>query len=101
MTMNSNGIHYDHYRYLFQANEAEHSNMALFTSLSGIGISLINQRYQEVAFFSLTSAPAMWEVEVKHKWKQLNIELASWLEEQWRNNETKANLEDYVQVRAS
>ena len=72
--------------------------MVLFLSLDGVSLSLINDRYMEVAYVSLNSAPAMWEVEVKHKWKTLNMELASWLEEQFYTEEPMAVLDDYIEV---
>lgn len=72
--------------------------MAVFMSLSGVSMSLVNAMQEEVAFMTLSSAPAMWDVEVKSKWKPLNMELASWLEEKWRNNEPRAVLDDFMEV---
>ena len=84
---------------MFQANEAEKANLALFLSLGGINVSLVNSLQEEVAFMTVSSAPAMWDVEVKHKWKSLNMELASWLEEKWRNNVANVFLQDFMEVR--
>lgn len=81
-----------------EVNEAEQANLALFVSLGGVGLSLINSLYEEVAFMTLSGSSALWEVEVKNKWKSLNMELASWLEEKWRNDENKVILEDFVEV---
>ena len=67
-------------------------------SLTGIGVSLVNGLQQEVAFATLSSAPAIWEVEVKNKWKMLNMELASWLEEKWRNDVRRVFLDDFMEV---
>ena len=67
-------------------------------SLSGIGVSLVNGLQQEVAYATLSSAPAIWEVEVKNKWKMLNMELASWLEEKWRNDVHRVYLDDFMEV---
>ena len=59
-------ITYKHFHlFVLQMSEAEPSNMEVFISLSGIGVSLINALYEEVAFVTLTSSPAMWEVEVQ------------------------------------
>ncbi len=79
-------------------NEAEQANLAMFLSLSGVGLSLINGLQEEVAYMSLTCAPALWEIEVKNKWKHLNMELASWLEEKWRNDVRMVYLEDFMEV---
>ena len=67
-------------------------------SLSGLSVSLVNALQQEVAYMTMSSAPAMWDVEVKHKWKPLNMELASWLEQRWRENESDVSLEDFMEV---
>lgn len=80
-------------------NEAEQASWAVFLSLSGLGLSVVNSAQMEVAYGTMSSAPAMWEVEVKHKWKTLNMELASWLEEKWCNNIARVFLEDFLEVR--
>ena len=76
----------------------EHANLALFLSLSGIGLSLINGQSEEVAFISLTESASMWEVEAKKKWKMLPMEHASWLEDQWRNYKVNVKIEDVIEV---
>ena len=48
---------------------------------------------------TLSSSTALWEVEMRSKWKTLNVELASWLEEQWSKDATNVTLEDVMQVR--
>ena len=84
--------------FLKEANAAEKAEYATFMSLTGIGVSLVNGLQQEVAFATLSSAPAIWEVEVKNKWKMLNMELASWLEEKWRNDVKRVFLDDFMEV---
>ena len=86
--------------FLKEANAAEKTEYATFMSLTGIGVSLVNGLQQEVAFATLSSAPAIWEVEVKNKWKMLNMELASWLEEKWRNDVRRVFLDDFMEVSA-
>ena len=79
-------------------NEAELAKTAMFLSLGGVGVSLINGRCEEVAYVTLSSSAALWEVEMRSKWKTLNMELASWLEEQWSKDVTNVTLEDVMQV---
>ena len=43
-------------------NEAEQANMAVFLSLAGVDVSLMNGLYEEVAYLTLSCSPAMWEV---------------------------------------
>ena len=67
--------------------------------MGGIGVSLINGRSEEVAYVSASSCPAIWEVEVKGKWKALSTELAVWMEERWRvGDRGKVFLEDSIEV---
>ncbi|XP_055887721.1 intermembrane lipid transfer protein VPS13A-like isoform X3 [Biomphalaria glabrata] len=81
-----------------QVNEGENADLAIFASLEGISISVINSLYQEVALLSVTSCPAVWEVEVKEKWRSLNVELATWLEDQWRGEVVEASLHDQIEA---
>ena len=37
---------------------------------------------------------------MKNKWKMLNMELASWLEEKWRNDVRRVFLDDFMEVSA-
>nr|XP_018900199.1 PREDICTED: vacuolar protein sorting-associated protein 13A-like isoform X1 [Bemisia tabaci] len=79
----------------------EKSNMELFFSLKGIGISLIherNSRQQEVVYLNILDSAALWEVCVAHRWKLLTLELASWVEASWLSGSKKAQLKDYVQI---
>ena len=82
----------------FQMNEAEQAHMVLFVSLDGVCISMMNRAYEEVALLSLTSQPATWEVEVNDRWKMLNVELQTWLEDQWRNKQAHASLQQQFEV---
>ena len=52
-------------RKALKLTEAELANMEVFLSLSGVGVSVINGLYEEVAFMSVTSSPAMWELQVR------------------------------------
>lgn len=72
--------------------------MEVFLSLRGIGASLVNGLYEEVAFLSLSSSPALWEVQVKSKSKLLNVDLASLLEDKWRQGEDTVQFEDLLHV---
>jgi hypothetical protein len=79
-------------------NEAEQASSVLFVSLDGISVSMINKQYEEVALLSLSSIPATWEVEVNNRWKMLNVELQTWLEDQWKNRQTHASLQEQFEV---
>ncbi|KAH9508945.1 hypothetical protein Btru_048361 [Bulinus truncatus] len=81
-----------------KVNEGETADMAVFASLEGVSVSVINSFYQEVTLLSVTSCPAMWEVEVKEKWRSLNVELATWLEDQWRGEIKEASLHDQIEA---
>jgi len=58
----------------------------------------VNGLFEEVAFVSLSSSAAVWEVLVKNKWKVLSMEIAAWLEEQRRKGQTQVILEDIIEV---
>ena len=79
-----------------QVNDAEPASLEVFLSLDGIGVSLINALSEEVAYLTLTSSPAMWEVQAKNKSRLLNVDLASLLEDRWRKGEDLT--EDFLQV---
>ncbi|XP_077977339.1 intermembrane lipid transfer protein VPS13A-like [Glandiceps talaboti] len=82
-----------------QANIAEQANMELFMSLQGIGVSIINSMYEEVAYAAITSAPPKWEVETKtDKWKILNLQLSGVVEDKWRNDEDRLVVEGAVEA---
>jgi len=78
--------------------ESEYADTAVFFSLGGVGLSLINSMAEEVAFVTLSKSAALWEVEVRNKWKTLNMELASLLEQKWLHDENSVILEDYLEV---
>lgn len=81
--------------------DAEKSNMELFVSLSGIGVSLAlesNYCQKELAYVSVTDSAPVWEVMVAHRWKLLTLELASWIEDKWKQDQKKAQMKDYVHV---
>jgi len=59
------------------------------------------KRAREIAYLSLTDSAALWEVSVAHRWKPLSLELASWIEDKWRQDHKKAQMKDYVHVRKS
>lgn len=79
-------------------NEVEQASNVVFISLDGLVVSVINSHYQEVALLSVSSVPAVWEVEVNNKWKILNVELQTWLEDQWKNKQGQANLQEQFEV---
>lgn len=81
-----------------QLNEGEQSSICAFVSMEGLSVSVINQMYHEVALLSVASSPSMWEVEVNNRWKILNVELATWLEDQWKSEQDHANLHDQIEV---
>ena len=78
--------------------KAEQVQRALFLSLSGISVSLINGGQQELAYLSMNSSPAQWHIEVKNKYKLLNMEIATWLEQHWKKNKTEVVLDDFLEV---
>lgn len=79
-------------------NEAEQAHTVVFVSLDGLCVSMMNRSYEEVALLTLTSQPATWEVEVNNRWKMLNVELQTWLEDQWRNRQAHASLQEQFEV---
>ena len=79
-------------------NDAEQASTVVFVSLDGLFVSVINSNYQEVALLSVSSVPAVWEVEVNNRWKILNVELQTWLEDQWRNKQGQTNLQEQFEV---
>ena len=82
-----------------QANISELASLELFVSLEGVGLSLINTQYEEVAYVSLYCRPAKWEVETKpDRWKSLNMELSSILEDKHRIGQSIVTIEESVEV---
>ncbi|XP_063238425.1 intermembrane lipid transfer protein VPS13A-like [Bacillus rossius redtenbacheri] len=98
--------------------EAEKSSLELFVSLRGVGLSLVRPApslpavqlcpalsvkitiawSQELVYLSLSDSAPIWEVNVAHRWKVLALELASWVEDRWRQDMKKAQMKDYVHV---
>ena len=90
------------YHFSSKANISELANLELFISLEGVGLSLINSKYEEVAYVSLYCPPARWEVETRpDKWKSLNIELSSILEDKYRIGAESVAIEEAVEVSKS
>ncbi|CAL1270146.1 unnamed protein product [Larinioides sclopetarius] len=81
-----------------KAVDGERASLEFFLSLNGIGLSIINDAHRELAYASLTSCPAIWEIEINHSWKLLTLELSAWLEDKWNSDVQKAQLKDYLQV---
>ena len=59
---------------------------------------MISAAYQELALLSISSNPSLWEVLVKNKWRKLDVELATWLEDQWRGDVQQASLHEQIEV---
>ncbi|CAH0559657.1 unnamed protein product [Brassicogethes aeneus] len=78
----------------------EKSHLDLLVSLSGVDFSIFtNQnRQKEHVLLSLSESPAIWEVNVGKKWKTLTLELASWIEDNYRMHHKNCQLKDYVYV---
>ena len=80
-------------------NEGEQATLVSLLSLDGVQLSVINEYYQEVALLSVTSSPALWEIEVKNRWKLLeDVTLVTWLEDKWIHGVQQASLEDRIEV---
>ncbi|KAK9700327.1 SHR-binding domain of vacuolar-sorting associated protein 13, partial [Popillia japonica] len=78
----------------------ENSDIECLISLSGVGISIFTNENptKEHIFASISDSPAIWEVNVGHKWKTLTLELASWIEDKYRLLYKKCQLKDYVHI---
>ena len=64
-----------------------------------MGLSLVNALYEEVAYISLYCPPARWEVETKpDRWKSLNVELSTVLEDRHRSGAVSVAIEESVEV---
>ena len=57
-----------------------------------------NYSQKELAYLSVSDSSALWEVMVAHRWKLLTLELASWIEDKWKQDQKKAQMKDYVHV---
>ncbi|KAK6636914.1 hypothetical protein RUM43_010578 [Polyplax serrata] len=82
--------------------DAERSHLELFVSMAGVGLSLINKNNhgvpRELSYFSLSDSSAQWEVTVAHKWKTVALELASWMEDKYKQGVPKAQIRDYIHI---
>ncbi|XP_071819504.1 intermembrane lipid transfer protein VPS13A-like isoform X2 [Apostichopus japonicus] len=82
-----------------QAYVSEQAKLELFASINGVGLSLINAHYEEVAYISLFSSPAKWEVETKpDKWKALTMELSGLLEDRFKQGEETVEIEGALEA---
>lgn len=59
-----------------------------------------NYCQKELAYISISDSSPLWEVMVAHRWKLLTLELASWIEDKWKQDQKKAQMKDYVHVSA-
>ncbi|XP_065221412.1 intermembrane lipid transfer protein VPS13A-like isoform X2 [Planococcus citri] len=87
--------------YAYSRIDSERSNVELFLSIKGIGLSLVTEQKnvsRELAYISVNDSASIWEVNIAHSWKILPLELATWLEHQWSQGIKKAQLKDYVNV---
>lgn len=78
----------------------EHCDLECLVSLCGVGLSLFTSENskKEHIYAGLADTPAIWEVNVGHKWKTLTLELASWIEDKYRLHYKKCQLRDYVHI---
>lgn len=76
----------------------EYCHTEWFVSLAGIGLSVFtdSSNGREHMYYSISDSPAVWEVNIGHKWKILTLELASWIEDKYRLHYKKCQLKDYV-----
>eukprot|EP00106_Octopus_bimaculoides_P016057 XP_014783499.1 PREDICTED: vacuolar protein sorting-associated protein 13A-like isoform X4 [Octopus bimaculoides] len=95
------GIDLPHERGVLKMSQAEQTNYSVVLSLDSVLLSVVNtayKEYRELMVVSVSNCPAIWEVEVNSKWKLLNVELQTWLEERWKNKSVQVNL--YEQIEA-
>ncbi|XP_063908904.1 intermembrane lipid transfer protein VPS13C-like isoform X2 [Zophobas morio] len=78
----------------------EHCDIECLVSLCGVGVSLFTSENskKEHVYASVVDTPAIWEVNVGHKWKTLTLELASWIEDKYRLHYKKCQLRDYIHI---
>lgn len=69
-----------------------------FLAFSGIGVSIFTTKNprKEHIYCGVSDSPALWEVNIGHKWKILTLELASWIEDKYRLHYKKCQLKDYI-----
>ncbi|XP_028401865.1 vacuolar protein sorting-associated protein 13C-like [Dendronephthya gigantea] len=79
--------------------EGEPVTTEIFLSLDGVRLSVVNQEQSEIIYLGISSATSIWEVEKSpKKWRVLNVETSSILEEAWRNNFPTQKLAKDVEV---
>ncbi|KAK3771912.1 hypothetical protein RRG08_053893 [Elysia crispata] len=83
---------------VINTTEGGSADIALFASIEGVCLSVISAAYQELALLSISSNPSLWEVLVKNKWRKLDVELATWLEDQWRGDVQQASLHEQIEA---
>ena len=85
---------------IFRSVFHERCDVECFLALSGVGVSVFTSELdsKEHVYVSAGDSPAVWEVNVGHKWKTLTLELASWIEDKYRLPYKKCQLKNYVQV---
>ncbi|CAH1274208.1 VPS13A [Branchiostoma lanceolatum] len=77
----------------------EKTSLEAFLSLEGLGVSLVSSLYTEIAYLSITSTPPLWEVNSKgDSWKMLKLEVATFLEDQFRHGHPEAVIPDKVRA---
>lgn len=86
--------------YVIKTKSHEYCEVEAFLSLSGLGLSIFTNAdsRKEHLHAGICDTPAVWEVNIGHKWKVLTLELASWLEDKYRLHYKKCQLKDYVHI---
>lgn len=72
----------------------------MLLSLSSFGLSIFTSENskREKLYLGLSDMPAVWEVNVGHRWKTLTLELASWIEDKYKLQYKKCQLKDYIHI---
>ncbi|XP_048577905.1 intermembrane lipid transfer protein VPS13A-like isoform X2 [Nematostella vectensis] len=82
-----------------KSSECEPIKMEVFVSLDGVGLSLVNNKPEEVSYITLSSSTSIWQVQKSPgRWKTLNLELSSWLEDAWKNGEEQISMDETALV---
>lgn len=86
--------------YIIKTKFHENCDVEALVSLSGIGLSIFTnpQLKREYLYAGISDVPAVWEVNIGHKWKVLTLELASWIEDKYKLHYKKCQLKDYVHI---
>ncbi|KAG7205210.1 hypothetical protein KM043_018296 [Ampulex compressa] len=81
--------------------DPEPSKKEIFFSLAGVGISIVgnyNGSSNELLYANITDSTAHWELYFGRKWKSLSLELSAWIEHQYANSSSRAQLENFIDV---